>query len=199
MGDTTTRRAMRADARRNRDRLLAEARTAFLDHGTDASLEDIAARAGVGVGTLYRHFPTREALLEELLRERFDALTAGAQGLAGHPSPREALIAWTLDFVQTTTVYRGLTAAVTATLNDPCSALHASCETMRGAGTALLTRAQEAGEVRGDITPLEFLALVAGSSWAREQMAGDDLQGDRLLLLLFEGLERPDAGGRPDR
>ncbi|NBE97233.1 helix-turn-helix transcriptional regulator [Nonomuraea sp. KC401] len=190
---------MRADARRNRDRLLAEARTAFLDHGTDASLEDIAARAGVGVGTLYRHFPTREALLEELLRERFDALTAGAQGLAGHPSPREALIAWTLDFVQTTTVYRGLTAAVTATLNDPCSALHASCETMRGAGTALLTRAQEAGEVRGDITPLEFLALVAGSSWAREQMAGDDLQGDRLLLLLFEGLERPDAGGRPDR
>ncbi|TDE51257.1 TetR/AcrR family transcriptional regulator [Nonomuraea mesophila] len=190
---------MRADARRNRDRLLAEARTAFLDHGTDASLEDIAARAGVGVGTLYRHFPTREALLAELLRERFDALAADAQKLAGHPSPREALITWTLDFVQTTTVYRGLTAAVTATLNDPGSALHASCEMMRDAGTALLTRAQEAGEVRGDIAPLEFLALVAGSSWAREQMAGGDLHGDRLLLLLFQGLDCPDAGDRPAR
>ncbi|MEO3794766.1 TetR family transcriptional regulator [Nonomuraea sp. B10E15] len=199
MGDTTTRRAMRADARRNRDRLLAEARTAFLDHGTDASLEDVAARAGVGVGTLYRHFPTREALLAELLRERFDALAAGARQLAAHPSPREALITWTLDFVRTTTVYRGLTAAVTATLHDPASALHASCETMRGAATALLTRAQEAGEVRADVAPLEFLALVAGTSWAREQMAGADVPGDRLLLLLFEGLGRPGQGPPDDQ
>ncbi|TDD19203.1 TetR family transcriptional regulator [Nonomuraea diastatica] len=190
---------MRADARRNRDRLLAEARTAFLDHGTDASLEDVAARAGVGVGTLYRHFPTREALLAELLRERFDALAAGARQLAGHPSPREALIIWTLDFVRTTTVYRGLTAAVTATLHDPASALHASCEAMRGAATALLTRAQEAGEVRADVAPLEFLALVAGASWAREQMPGAGVRGDRLFLLLFEGLERPDQGPPEDQ
>jgi AcrR family transcriptional regulator len=190
VADSRAPRAMRADARRNRDRLLAEARAAFLDHGTDASLEEIAARAGVGVGTLYRHFPTREALLEALLRERFDALTTKARRLAGHSSARDALIAWTLDFVETTTTYRGLTAAVMATLRDPASALHASCEAMRGAGTALLIRAQEAGDVRADVAPVEFLALVAGVSWAGEQMVGGGLRGDRLLPLLFEGLER---------
>ncbi|WP_226900364.1 TetR/AcrR family transcriptional regulator [Nonomuraea phyllanthi] len=190
MGDITARRAMRADARRNRDRLLSEARAAFLEHGTDASLEEIAARAEVGVGTLYRHFPTREALLETVLRERFDALAAAARRLVDSRSAREALIAWTGDFVETTTVYRGLTAALTATLRDRTSALHASCEAMREAGTTLLIRAQEAGDVRADVTPMEFLALVAGVSWAREQMAGGELRGDRLLPLLFEGLER---------
>ncbi|MGN9846934.1 TetR/AcrR family transcriptional regulator [Nonomuraea sp. H19] len=190
MGDITARRAMRADARRNHDRLLTEARAAFLEHGTDASLEDIAVRAEVGVGTLYRHFPTREALLEAVLRERFDALAATARRLVDCRSAREALIAWTREFVETTTVYRGLTAALTATLRDQTSALHASCEAMREAGTILLIRAQEAGDVRADVTPMEFLALVAGVSWAREQMAGGEVRDDRLLPLLFEGLER---------
>lgn len=187
MAETTVRRALRADARRNRDRLLAEARAAFLDHGTDASLEDIAARAGVGVGTLYRHFPSREALLEALLRERFDALTVTARRLATHPSAREALRLWTLEFVDTTTVYRGLTAALMATLHDPDSALHASCAAMRAEGAALLARAQAEGELRADLTPAEFLSLVAGVAWAREQL-GAGSQGDRLLPLLFEGL-----------
>ncbi|MGW0480319.1 TetR/AcrR family transcriptional regulator [Nonomuraea sp. NPDC003214] len=189
MGDT--RRAMRAGARRNRDRLLAEARAAFLEHGTGASLDDVAARAGVGAGTLYRHFPTREALLEALLGERFDALTARARALADQGSAREALLAWTLEFVETTTAYRGLTAMLTATLRDPASALHASCEAMREAGTALLARAQRAGDVRADVTPAEFLALVAGVSWAREQLTGGEPGGERLLPLIFEGLGPP--------
>ncbi|WP_330232404.1 TetR/AcrR family transcriptional regulator [Nocardia sp. NBC_00508] len=189
-------RAPRADAQRNRDRLLTEARVAFLANGTDASLEDIAARAGVGVGTLYRHFPSRETLLEALLRERFDALTERARELADRPAPREALVTWTLAFIETTTVYRGLTAAMTATLRDETSALHASCAAMRDAGTTLLARAQSAGEVRADITPVEFLTLVAGVSWACEQTSGGESAGERLLPLLFEGLERRRGNAR---
>src|SRR5688572_25840113 len=77
----------RADARRNRDLLLAEARKAFAEHGTDASLRDIARRAGVGIGTLYRHYPTRDALLEAVLRDGFDALRQAADELSTAPAP----------------------------------------------------------------------------------------------------------------
>lgn len=79
--------AVRADARRNYEHLLAVAGEAFAEHGTDASLRDVARRAGVGIGTLYRHFPTRETLLEALMSSRFDVLRASAEDLLGAPSP----------------------------------------------------------------------------------------------------------------
>ncbi|MFI0444265.1 TetR/AcrR family transcriptional regulator [Actinomadura sp. 6N118] len=186
MDDTAVARPMRADARRNRDRLLAEARAAFLEHGVDASLEYIASGAGVGIGTLYRHFPTREDLLAALLQNQFDALTAEARRLLDREAAREALTAWAYAFAETSTVYRGLTAALMATIRDENSALHASCESMRQAGTTLLARAQKAGELRPDIDPTEFFLLIAGLAWAHEQSPGQPL--DRLLAVLFEGL-----------
>ncbi|MFD2396928.1 TetR/AcrR family transcriptional regulator [Prauserella oleivorans] len=79
---------MRADARRNYERLLVEATDLFARHGVDASLEDVAKAAGVGIGTLYRHFPSRDALIEALLRTRFDSLAATAEHLLRHPRPR---------------------------------------------------------------------------------------------------------------
>jgi AcrR family transcriptional regulator len=177
---------MRADARRNRDRLLAEARAAFLEHGTETSLEQIASRAGVGIGTLYRHFPTREALLEALLRERFDALTAGARALLDQRSPREALFEWTRDLARSSTTYRGLTNSLMATLRDESSALHACCNSVREAGLELLVRAQNAGEIRDDLGGTEFLALVYGVACAHEQVSNTAI--DRLLTMLFDGL-----------
>src|SRR6184192_3929854 len=84
-------RPMRADARRNYERLVAAAADAFAAHGTEASLEDIARRAGVGIGTLYRHFPTREALLEALLRSRFEEMQRRAAELSASAAPGEAL------------------------------------------------------------------------------------------------------------
>jgi AcrR family transcriptional regulator len=177
---------MRADARRNRDRLLAEARAAFLEHGTATSLEQIASRAGVGIGTLYRHFPTREALLEALLRERFDALAADARTLLGHRSPREALFRWTRDFAESSTTYRGLTNSLMATLRDESSALHASCNAVREAGLELLVRAQNSGEVCNDLDGTEFLTLVFGVAYAHEQVSNTAI--DRLLAILFDGL-----------
>ncbi|MET7768425.1 helix-turn-helix domain-containing protein [Nocardia sp. NPDC005366] len=182
-------RPLRADAKRNREQLLGEARTAFIERGIDAPLEEIAARAGVGVGTLYRHFPTREALLETLLRDRFDALADAASDLRPDPDPGSALTEWTLRFIDTTTVYRGLIGALTATLHDPASALHTSCERMRAAGADLLDRARDAGRVRADLGPDEFLGLVAGVAWAGEQMRRTGPEDRRrLLALLFEGL-----------
>ncbi|MEV0616543.1 helix-turn-helix domain-containing protein [Nonomuraea sp. NPDC050404] len=189
MGGETTARPLRADARRNRDRLVAEARAAFEQDGVTASLEDVAARAGVGIGTLYRHFPTREALLEAVLRERFDALGAEARTLLGHARPREALITWAHGFAAAGTTFRGLTAALSATLRDESSALHASCVSMRAAGEALLARAQHSGEIRADLTVIDLSTLVFGVAWAYEQNSGwgpGDL--DRLFRLLFDGL-----------
>src|SRR5688500_20193930 len=97
VGDPTAVRPVRADARRNRERLLAAAGAAFLELGTETSLGQIASRAGVGIGTLYRHFPTREALLDALLRQRVDTLAADARALRGHRAPRAALSEGTRD------------------------------------------------------------------------------------------------------
>ncbi|MEO3867580.1 helix-turn-helix domain-containing protein [Nonomuraea sp. B12E4] len=189
MNGAASPRPLRADARRNRARLLAEAHAAFDQDGVTASLEDVAARAGVGIGTLYRHFPTREALLEAVLRERFDALTTEARALLGRGRPRDALKAWTRRFAAAGSTYRGLTAALSATLRDETSALHASCEAMRAAGESLLADAQRSGEIRADLAPVELFTLVFGVAWAHEQAAAAQADGlDRLLDLLFDGL-----------
>ncbi|WP_395103683.1 TetR/AcrR family transcriptional regulator [Actinomadura sp. SCN-SB] len=175
---------MRADARRNHERLVAEARAAFAEHGTEASLEDIARRAGVGIGTLYRHFPSRDALLEALLRERFDTLAAQAREA---PATRDALLSWTRTLTESSTAYRGLVTAFLTTLRDESSALYASCKAMNAAASDLLARTQKAGEIRPDLEPSEFLTLTYGIAWADEQVAAPPRR-DRLLALLFDGL-----------
>ncbi|WP_062204935.1 TetR/AcrR family transcriptional regulator [Streptomyces sp. NBRC 109706] len=189
MDDTTTTRLPRADARRNRERLLAEARASFAEHGTDASLEEIAAGAGVGIGTLYRHFPSRQHLLEALLREHFDALGATGRELVTSRAPWPALTEWTRAFVAATTTFRGLTGEVAHTLDHADSSLHAACLAMREAGEALLDRARDAGEVRPDVGTTDFFLLVSGVAWAHEQ--GRDASADRidrLLAVVFAGI-----------
>src|SRR5262249_3886089 len=124
---------MRADARKNHDHLLAVAGSAITEQGVDVSLRDIARRAGVGLATLLRHFPTREALLDALLRTNFDELTARASELETSNSPQDALVSWLRDFVACAHEYRGVVALMTAAIEDTESALHASCVTMRAA------------------------------------------------------------------
>ncbi|MCE7011328.1 TetR/AcrR family transcriptional regulator [Kibdelosporangium philippinense] len=176
---------MRADARRNYERLLQEAETAFRERGTDASLEDIARNAGVGIGTLYRHFPTRDALLEALLHDRFMALGELSTKLLDSDEPRAALITWLGEFARSSNRYEGLPASVVATLNNEESRLYASCHAMGDAGARLLAKAQEAGEVRADLTASELLLLVASLSWANEHSPNSI---DRFLNLLVEGI-----------
>ncbi|MFF8902438.1 TetR/AcrR family transcriptional regulator [Streptomyces lydicus] len=161
---------MRADARKNRDHLLAVAGAAITEQGVDVSLRDIARRADVGLATLLRHFPTREALLEALLRTSFDELTAKADELdVSTSSPEVALVSWVRDCVAWTTEYRGVTVLMAAAIEDADSALHASCVTLRAAGARLLTRAQVAGMARNDIDGDDLFALIAMLAWLGDQ------------------------------
>ncbi|WP_077191286.1 TetR/AcrR family transcriptional regulator [Streptomyces lydicus] len=161
---------MRADARKNRDHLLAVAGAAITEQGVDVSLRDIARRADVGLATLLRHFPTREALLEALLRTSFDELTAKADELdVSTSSPEVALVSWVRDCVAWTTEYRGVTVLMAAAIEDADSALHASCVTLRAAGARLLTHAQVAGMARNDIDGDDLFALIAMLAWLGDQ------------------------------
>ncbi|WP_437753521.1 TetR/AcrR family transcriptional regulator [Sorangium sp. So ce1389] len=160
---------MRADAKKNYDHLLAVAREVVKEQGADASLRDVARRADVGLGTLYRHFPTREALLEALLRTGLDDMTAQASALETSSAPDDALVTWLRDAVAFTRNYHGITALMIAALDDPKSALHASCVTVRAAGTRLLTRAQAEGKARSDIDGTELFALIAALAWLGDQ------------------------------
>lgn len=179
-------RRMRADARRNYERLLAAAATVFAEHGVDASLEDIARRAGVANGTLYGHFPTRQALLEALLRDRMDALSATARDLLDHPSPHEALVIWARAAMAHTTTYRGLVTALMRSIEDESSELHAACRAVLVGGEQLLTRAQAAGTVREDATAADLYAMINAVAWAGEQTT--PAQGERLLTFSIDGL-----------
>jgi len=160
---------MRADARKNYDHLVAVARDVVTEQGAQASLRDVARRADVGLGTLYRHFPTREALLEALLRASFDGLAVQAAVLETSNSPGEALVSWLRDCVACAHEYRGVVALMMAAIDDTGSALHASCAAMRAAGTRLLTRAQAAGRARTDLDGTDLFALVGALAWLNDQ------------------------------
>lgn len=178
----------RRDARRNYDQLLTAARATFAEQDTDASLREVARRAGVGIGTLYRHFPTREALLEALLGHGFDTLRAQAAQLLVSPDPGGALITWLRQLAVSSTLYDGLPASVMSALHDPDSRLHASCEGLRAAAADLLARAQRAGHIRPDLNTGELLATVSAMAWAAKQSPQPADLTERYLYLLLEGL-----------
>ncbi|WP_163509672.1 TetR/AcrR family transcriptional regulator [Fodinicola acaciae] len=179
---------MRADARRNYERLLACAQEAFNAHGVDASLEDIARAAEVGIGTLYRHFPTRDALLEALMAERFQRAADSAGQLLSEPDPVDALRSWLREFIRGASAYRGLPESVMAVLTDPESQLYASCHAMQESAAKLWQRAQKAGTVRKDVSAPDAFLMAAGISWAAERAAEDPARVERFLDVLIDGL-----------
>jgi AcrR family transcriptional regulator len=186
---------MRADARRNRDLLLSAALAAFTEHGADdVSLEEIARRAGVGIGTLYRHFPTRQDLLEAVYRDQVEALCARAADLLDQPSPADALATWLRAMVAFSATKRSLVTSMLATM-DKNSEIFSACSTaIRGAVESLLARAQQAGEIRRDVDAGDIMRLSHALTVAAER-AGQDLeQAERLLGLMLDGLR---AGTRP--
>ncbi|AJE82345.1 MULTISPECIES: TetR/AcrR family transcriptional regulator [Streptomyces] len=186
---SAVRRPMRADARRNYTRLLDAARAAFAEHGTEASLEDIARRAGLGIGTLYRHFPTRNDLLEAVFHESVVGLQEQARALLDSPAPGEALMDWLRATAQHATTYQGLAGSLMTTMLDDAASSPSDCHTrMLSAGEALLVRAQESKAVRPDVEIGELLSLVNGLAWAaRRSPAGQD-RTHRMLELALWGL-----------
>jgi AcrR family transcriptional regulator len=117
---------MRSDAKKNYDLVLSVAREVFAEHGAEASLRDVARKAGVGLGTLYRHFPTREALFDAMLRESFDTLTERAIELETAKDTGAALVSWLREIVAVAHSQRGVIALMVAAIAAPDSALHAS-------------------------------------------------------------------------
>lgn len=184
---------MRADARRNYERLLTEAKSAFAKYGIDTSLDDIARQAGLGNATLYRHFPTREALLEAMLRESLDELGATAQELATTTPPGAALATWVSAAVEHATIYRGLVNMLMHGLKDEASDLNNACTTMQSSGEQLLVRAQLAGDIRADTTPAELFTLIAAAAWAREHAPEE---AGQVLTVLLDGLRAPAPAGQ---
>ncbi|KAB2378100.1 TetR/AcrR family transcriptional regulator [Actinomadura montaniterrae] len=189
--DTPRTRAPRADVRRNRARLLAAARELFLRDGAGASLEGVARRAGVGVGTLYRHFPTRQDLLEALLADAYDALAERGRELLASPEPGRALLTWLDGFVAAVTQFRGTAPSVLVSLQGERPKAFRSCRAMRDAGEALFARAQQAGEAPEGAAFLDVLKLAGGIAMAAESEPG---AADRLLSLAASGIA-PGASG----
>ncbi|MBZ6081070.1 TetR/AcrR family transcriptional regulator [Streptomyces olivaceus] len=192
---------MRADARRNRERLLRAAAGVFAEHGAGASLDDIARRAEVGTGTLYRHFPTRQALLEAVYLESVEAIAARADTIAAARPPGAALVAWLGELAVGMLQVRGLKALLgTAVTGAEAAADRAgradradrACgDCVRGAAERLVRAAQEAGAVRGDVAPIDVLRLVHGVVTACESAGETDGTAvRRYLSLLMEGLTR---------
>jgi AcrR family transcriptional regulator len=185
-------RARRADAQRNVERLIAAAREAFAAHGANAPLDDIARSAGVGAGTLYRHFPTRLALVEAVYRDSVERLCAEGAHLEATEPPAEALVDWLRGFVTVVAEKRGLAAALTD--EGQASELFAECHTMINAtGGELLDRAKRAGAVRDDIPLSDVLKMAKAFAYAAETSPEGSALAERLLVLSMDGL-RPRWG-----
>lgn len=180
---------MRADARRNYERLLKVAAEAFAEHGENASLDDIAKRAGVGSGTLYRHFPTRQALLETVYVDAIEALAARADELARQLPPGEALGEWLNELGAGMIQVRGLKALLGSAVTDGSSAVVTACgNSVKAAAQRLVEAAQQEGTLRGDVEAIDLLRLAHGVATASELANGEGEHIRRYLALLTEGL-----------
>ncbi|MFB7707636.1 TetR/AcrR family transcriptional regulator [Streptomyces sp. NPDC056105] len=188
-GIVAAQRPRRADARRNFDALLAAARDAFAEKGAEASLEDIARQAGVGIGTLYRNFPTRRHLFETVYAEEVDALCRLADDLADAP-PWDGLVTWLRRFVDYTVTKR----AIRDALSGESDIFVACRRAMLDAGEPLLLRAQAAGEVRSDMSFDDLLRLISGVTGAAYV---DTEQRDRVFGITLDGMRTRPAPGKP--
>jgi AcrR family transcriptional regulator len=174
------RRPHRADARRNFDALLAAAREAFAQNGTEASLEDIARRAGVGIGTLYRNFPTRQDLFDAVYVGEVEALCQEAEDVAELPA-WEGFVTWLRRFV----AYAATKRAISEALNRDSELFRSCREAMYAAGGPLFARAQEAGEARRDATFDDVLRMVTGITATGFV---DEEQRERVLGMALDGI-----------
>jgi len=157
-------RRPRADAQRNRDRLLEVAKEAFTEHGAGVSLDEVAKQAGVGAGTLYRHFPTREALLEEVYRTEVEKLAAAEREFTRTMPPVQALRAWMLLFVDYIAAKQIIAPALNTMVGGPSKVLQSSGGLVKNAIRTLVERAIESGDIRGDLEPIDLLRALIGVS-----------------------------------
>ncbi len=182
-------RPTRADAARNYDRLVTAARETFAEHGTDTSLEEIARRAGVGIGTLYRRFPSRTALLEAVYVDEIQSVCDRAYDFDRELEPFDALAAWLRSFVGYGLSKKSLASELTVALGKDSPFFQACKANVQEAGQLLLDKAKAAGEVRSELELMDIMRLVGGINMGRDM---EPEQANRLLDIVLCGL-RPAA------
>jgi AcrR family transcriptional regulator len=191
---TMTERPLRADAQRNRDRLLAAATEAFAAEGEDVALESVAARAGVGIGTLYRHFPNRDALVVAAYQHEVDDLCAAAADLLASQPADEALRAWTQRFADYIAAKRRMGNALRSAAASDSPLFAATRERIMAALRLLLAAGAASGTLRSDVDPRDFLRLINGIWYLPDGPQWREDVG-RMLELVIDGLRY----GVPDR
>jgi AcrR family transcriptional regulator len=189
--DPTPTKALRADAQRNRVRLLEVAEEVFAERGTGVSTEEIARMAGVGIGTVFRHFPTKEALLQAVFIDRLTRLGEQATALSNSEEPGPAFFSFFALVVDQGSSKNAFADALTAAgINAEAAASGVSSE-FAGALMELLTQAQRAGAVRSDIGVTELKAVLVGASRAVEQVEDDPASRAQIIAILLDGLRPP--------
>ncbi|WP_433197805.1 TetR/AcrR family transcriptional regulator [Nocardia sp. CA-107356] len=184
MTDREEPRPLRADARRNRDRVLAAAQAAFADEGIAVPLDEIARRAGVGAGTVYRHFPTKEALFEAAIVDRVERMITHARDLATAADPGKAFFDFLDRMVTEGSIKRDLAEAVGVDAPEYRKPAHA----LNTAIGELLTRAQQSGAVRGDIDIDDLMRVIKGTFLAANNTNTTTDQRRRTFTIVFDGL-----------
>jgi AcrR family transcriptional regulator len=184
---TKTTRRPRTDAIRNHERVLEAAKAVFSAGGPEASLEAVARRAGVGIGTLYRHFPTREALFEAVYRREVEHLADLAEQLKTEAAPTEALRRWLRSNVEFVATKKGMLAALALAVHSSSDLYAYSFDRLTRAVGMLLDRAVAAGEIRADVSPEDLLRALVGMSYIYDQ-PGWQASVLRLVEVLVDGL-----------
>jgi AcrR family transcriptional regulator len=185
--ETASARKPRADAARNRERILDAARAAFATRGTQASLDEIARSAGVGAGTLYRHFPTRDDLVQAVFVEGIETLQQHADELLDSDAPGDALAQWLRAQMVQGAACRGLGAEAMLAMLDRPESEPPVCASMRSSGAALLARAQSAGDVRADVDIDDLMRMMQAIEIAATE-SPDPASAQRLFDLVLDGL-----------
>jgi AcrR family transcriptional regulator len=181
-------RPLRVDARRNRDRLLTQAGDAFSERGADVALEEIARRADVGIGTLYRHFPTRAALVEAVYRREVALLCDSADELLRIGPPEAALEQWLQRFVDYVAAKRGMAEALKAVVGQDSELFTDSHRRINESINKLVEAAAAAGVVRGDVEPFDLLRAVSGICLVPNNLEDWRDRAHRLVALLMDGM-----------
>ena len=191
MATSPPEKAMRADARRNRDKLIAAAKDLFAETGTDVSLDAVARRAGVGPGTLYRHFPKRENLIDAIMQVWVDSVEEAAEkALASEGSARDLLMAWFTEYVRLISLHKGGPAKITSAMDDPSSPIQHKCQVLRTAGGRVVDRLRADGALRDDVDALQISRLVGGVATVADQADLDEDAVRPMLEVVADGLLR---------
>ncbi|GAB3798608.1 TetR/AcrR family transcriptional regulator [Humibacter antri] len=181
-------RPMRADAQRNYDHIVEVASDAFAERGVLTSLDDIACRAGVGPGTLYRHFPSRDGLIAAALSGSLDRLAALSEQLTASDDPGTALDEWMLALANHLRTYDNLPESIAASFRTDDSPLRNTCRPLVDTTSLLVARAKDAGVIRDDVEPRDLFALVSSVAWASQRRGDTDAGLKRMLSLATGGI-----------